>query len=103
LIHVSELAPQRVRRVADIVQPGQEVEVKVLSVDPGQKRISLSLKALVAKEEPPPLEAEAEAEEEPSEPVKPARPRATPLRGGIGSGGPLFQMPGGSGEPSSGS
>src|ERR1700726_3532154 len=63
LIHISELAPQRVRRVADVVQPGGEVEVKVLSVDAAQKRISLSLKAALAKEEPPPAEADPEPEE----------------------------------------
>jgi small subunit ribosomal protein S1 len=95
LIHVSELAPQRVRRVADVVQPGQDVEVKVLGVDAAQKRISLSLKAALAKEEPPPAEEEPEALEEPEVPAKPPRPRTTPLRGGIGSSGPLFQLPGG--------
>ena len=98
LIHLSELAPQRVRRVADVVQPGQEVEVKVLNVDPAQKRISLSLKALVAKEEPPAVEAEPEAEEIPETPAKPARPRTTPLRGGIGSG-PILRLPGATSEP----
>jgi small subunit ribosomal protein S1 len=101
LIHISELAPQRVRRVADVVQPGGEVEVKVLGVDAAQKRISLSLKAALAKEEPPAVEPEAapEPEEEPEVPAKPARPRTTPLRGGIGSGGPLFHLPGASGGP----
>jgi small subunit ribosomal protein S1 len=99
LIHLSELAPQRVRRVADVVQPGREVEVKVLGVDAAQKRISLSLKAALAKEEPPPETTEESVEdEEPEEPVKPARPRTIPLRGGTGSG-PLFRMPGLSGEP----
>jgi small subunit ribosomal protein S1 len=98
LIHISELAPQRVRRVADVVQPGSEVEVKVLIVDAAQKRISLSLKAALAKEEPPPA-AEPEPEpEEPAEPAKPPRPRTTPLRGGIGSG-PLFKLPGAAAEP----
>src|SRR5205823_923663 len=29
LVHVSELSPQRVRRVGDVVQPGQEVQVMV--------------------------------------------------------------------------
>jgi small subunit ribosomal protein S1 len=79
LVHISELSPQRVRRVADVVQPGQEVQVSVLRVDPGQRKISLSLKAAQAKEEPP----AAEEEEGPAE-VKPPRPRSTPLRGGIG-------------------
>jgi small subunit ribosomal protein S1 len=80
LIHISELAPQRVRRVGDIVKPGQEVQVMVLKVDPEQRKISLSLKAALPKEEPPPAEEEEEEEAE----VKPPRPRTTPLRGGIG-------------------
>src|SRR5262249_47324519 len=36
LIHISELAPQRIRRVADVVQPGQDVQVKVMSIDTAQ-------------------------------------------------------------------
>lgn len=91
LIHISELAPQRVFRVGDIVKPEQEVQVKVMSVDPAQRRISLSLKAAQAKE-PEPVAEEEEAE--PEIPVKPPRPRTTPLRGGTGSsGGQLFQLP----------
>jgi small subunit ribosomal protein S1 len=80
LIHISELAHQRVRRVMDIVQPGQEVEVMVLRVDPAQRKISLSLKAAKPKEEP----QAAEEEEEEVVETKPPRPRTTPLRGGIG-------------------
>jgi len=91
LIHISELAPQRVFRVSDIVKPEQEVQVKVLSVDPAQRRISLSLKAAQAKEAEPAVEEEPEPE--PEVPAKPPRPRTTPLRGGTGSGGPLFQLP----------
>jgi small subunit ribosomal protein S1 len=81
LIHISELAPQRVRRVTDIVQPDQEVQVMILNVDKNQRRISLSLKAAQPK-------AVTEPEEEPEEdelPLKPPRPRTTPLRGGLGS------------------
>lgn len=44
LIHISELSDGRVARVEDVVQPGQEVEVRVLAVDPEARRISLSLK-----------------------------------------------------------
>jgi len=91
LIHISELSPSRVRRVIDIVKPGQEVEVVVVSVDPGQRRIGLSLKAALPKEAEPQEAPEPEAEEE----VPPPKPRVrtTPLRGGIGSGGPLINMP----------
>src|SRR5262249_44313767 len=34
MVHISELDHKRVHRVTDVVQVGQEVDVKVLSVDP---------------------------------------------------------------------
>src|SRR5205823_6274665 len=80
LIHISELAPQRVRKVADVVKAGQEVQVMVLNVDPAQRRIALSLKAALAREPA----AEPEEAEEEAPPAKP-RPRTTPLRGGVGN------------------
>jgi small subunit ribosomal protein S1 len=82
LIHISELAHGRVFRASDIVSEGQDVEVKVLSVDPEQQRISLSLKALQARPEPA-KKAEPEPEE-PEEPPKPPPKRKTPLKGGLG-------------------
>jgi small subunit ribosomal protein S1 len=47
LIHISELGTNRVRRVRDVVQEGQDVEAQVVSVDTAQRRIGLSLKAIV--------------------------------------------------------
>ncbi len=79
LVHISELAPQRVRRVADIVKPDQEVQVAVLRIDPAARKMSLSLKAALAK----PAEEEPEEEAAEAVEVKP-RPRRTDLRGGIG-------------------
>ena len=43
LVHISQLAPQRVRRVEDIVKVGEIIPVKVISIDE-QGRINLSLK-----------------------------------------------------------
>jgi small subunit ribosomal protein S1 len=81
LIHISELSPQRVRKVSDVVKEGQEVRVMVLGVDTAQRRISLSLKAVVDEEA---RKAEEEAEEAaPEATPKPPRPRTTPLRGGL--------------------
>jgi len=98
LIHVSELARNKVWRVTDVAKPGQEVTVKVLSVDPEARRISLSLRqAIEALAPKPKTEEEQAAEEEaaaPAEPAKPPRQQTTPLRGGTGGGGPLFQLPG---------
>jgi small subunit ribosomal protein S1 len=44
LIHISELSEQRVRAVTDKVKAGDEVEVRVLAVDPANHRVSLSMK-----------------------------------------------------------
>ncbi|KAA3656135.1 MAG: S1 RNA-binding domain-containing protein [Chloroflexi bacterium] len=46
LIHISELSWSRVIHPSDIVQPGMQVTVRVLSVDPDNGRIALSLKQL---------------------------------------------------------
>lgn len=46
LIHISELAHHRVSVVSSVVNEGEQVTVKILSVDEDAQRISLSLKAL---------------------------------------------------------
>jgi ribosomal protein S1 len=46
LIHISELSWDRVTRVTDVLQPGDDVKVKVIKLDTDQNRISLSLRQL---------------------------------------------------------
>ena len=46
LIHISELSWDRVSKVTDVLQLGEEVTVKVIKLDPEQTRISLSLRQL---------------------------------------------------------
>src|SRR3546814_722174 len=42
LVHVSEIANERVEKVSDVLSEGQEVKVKVLEIDPrGKVRLSL--------------------------------------------------------------
>jgi small subunit ribosomal protein S1 len=48
LIHISELSWKRISHPSEVVKVGQEVQVKVLGVDPERKRISLSLRELEA-------------------------------------------------------
>jgi small subunit ribosomal protein S1 len=48
LLHVSEMAWSRVSKPAEIVKPGEEITVKVLSVDKEKQKISLGLKQLSA-------------------------------------------------------
>jgi polyribonucleotide nucleotidyltransferase len=43
LVHISQLAKERVNRVTDIVQEGDEIQVKVLEIDK-QGKIRLSRK-----------------------------------------------------------
>jgi small subunit ribosomal protein S1 len=74
LVHISQLSNDRVRAVSDVVSVGAVVQVRVLSVDAGQRRISLSMKP--TGEAPPTEEASAE------EP-RPDRKRKRPLRGGL--------------------
>jgi small subunit ribosomal protein S1 len=87
LVHVSELATQRVRRVRDIVSEGQPVEVEILSVDPTARRIALSLKRIAAEKEAAEQaaqQAEYEAELKAAEELLANRPVNPNLRGGIG-------------------
>lgn len=46
LIHISQLAHERVHKVSHVVKEGEVVTVRVLSIDPASRRIALSLKAL---------------------------------------------------------
>jgi ribosomal protein S1 len=93
LVHLSELAHYRVQRVNSVVSEGQEVEVKILSIEEEKQRISLSLKA--AQAPPPSAEPEAEPEAEVVEvPRKSAPKHQGPLKGGTGSsaGGDRFGL-----------
>ncbi|MFV1966102.1 MAG: 30S ribosomal protein S1 [Pirellulaceae bacterium] len=82
LIHISELAHYRVRSVGDIVSDGQEVEVKVLSVDPESQRIALSIKAALPEPEPEQKPAEGSSKAE-SQRAAQAPKRKRPLKGGF--------------------
>ena len=61
LIHISEIANERIEKVADKLKVGDTVEAKIIEIDEEKNRISLSVKALLA-----PVE-EAEVAEETEE------------------------------------
>jgi small subunit ribosomal protein S1 len=86
LVHISELAHRRVQNVGQVLQEGQEVEVKILSIDRNAQRISLSLKATQAKPENAKSQADSAPVEE-SRRESSVRKHQGPLRGGTGSGG----------------
>ena len=45
LLHVSELSHERVNKPEDVVQVGQEVTLRVIKLDPEERKIGLSLRA----------------------------------------------------------
>jgi small subunit ribosomal protein S1 len=65
LIHISELSHQRVAHPADVVHEGQQLKLKIISLDSERHRLGLSLKQA---EEPPARPA--------PEPAAPGAPRA---------------------------
>jgi 4-hydroxy-3-methylbut-2-enyl diphosphate reductase len=50
LVYISQCALTRVQKVEDAVKVGQEVRVKVLKVEPAEKRISLSIREVLEDE-----------------------------------------------------
>ena len=61
LIHISQIANQRIGKPEDVLSEGQEVQVKITEIDAENKRISLSIRALLETEE---VEEAAETEAE---------------------------------------
>jgi small subunit ribosomal protein S1 len=49
LLHISDMAHSRVAKAEDVVTVGQELQVKILKIDPQTKKISLGLKQLQAE------------------------------------------------------
>ena len=63
LIHISQISEQRVEKVKDALDVGQEVEARVVKVDRGERRIGLSIRAMsMTDDEIRSLESEAAGE-----------------------------------------
>jgi small subunit ribosomal protein S1 len=85
LLHISELADHKVENPEDVVAVGQEIEVKILRVDPDERKIGLSRKRVEWAEKAETEDAEAQA------PGK-AETNMAELKGGVGdNSGPLIQ------------
>ena len=50
LIHISQIADRRIGKPEDVLAEGQEVQVKITDVDAENKRISLSIRALLEED-----------------------------------------------------
>ena len=90
LLHISELADHKVDSPEEVVKVGDEIEVKILRVDRGERKIGLSRKK--AQWTKPEDEAEDEASD--SARSADAAKESKELKGGLGGGGPLFSMGG---------
>lgn len=87
LLHISELTDGKVDKPETLVKQDQELEVRVLRVDPAERKIGLSRRRVGPEDEaegaqPAAPESEGAAKQPPRE-----------LRGGTGSGGDLISMP----------
>lgn len=85
LVHVSEVSHSRISRVSSVLKPGEEVQVKVLSIDQAKRRISLSIKATL----PPPIDNRGGGrkkdnyEDDADRNVAVKKKSSEPLKGGI--------------------
>ena len=64
LIHISQIADKRIDKPADVLKVGETVEAKITAIDFDKKRVSLSMRALLAEEE---QDSEEESVEETAE------------------------------------
>lgn len=93
LLHVSELADHKVDHPENMVQVGQDLEVRILRVDTGERKIGLSRKTESKEVET------TVTNEDGSVTTAVVKPREV-LKGGTGTGaGPLFSLGGGDEAP----
>jgi len=64
LIHVSQLSSERVEKPSNLFKPGDEVEAEVVSIDPADRKIGLSIRALRRTEERVEMESYLKREKE---------------------------------------
>ena len=99
LLHVSELADHKVDHPENLVNVGEDIEVRILRVDTADRKIGLSRRSEAEKAAAG--ESGEEAVSSDGSVVSPAKAREE-LKGGMGSSsGPLFSLGGGGEEDAS--
>jgi 4-hydroxy-3-methylbut-2-enyl diphosphate reductase len=67
LVHISQISDKHVEKVEDVLKTGEEVQVRVLDVDPDKRRISLSIREALPRQyekaEPPVDDTQEEQQE----------------------------------------
>ncbi|MFC3931773.1 30S ribosomal protein S1 [Streptococcus dentapri] len=71
LVHISQISHKRVENPKDVLSVGQDVKVKVLDVNAGDERVSLSIKALEER----PADAEGDNNNNEKRQSRPRRPK----------------------------
>ncbi|MGI6402122.1 MAG: 30S ribosomal protein S1 [Thermoguttaceae bacterium] len=90
LLHISELSDHKVENPEEIVKVGDELEVMILRVDPGERKIGLSRKRVLDPDSAPYEEESPSTSSSVKQNYKPDE-----LLGGIGGGSTeLFSLPG---------
>ncbi len=90
LLHISELADHKVENPEEIVKVGDVIEVKILRVDPNERKIGLSRKRVEWAEED--QAGEHQAAVAPSSPGSSPGTPPSELKGGVsGESGPLIK------------
>ncbi len=84
LLHISELADHKIDKPQDVVKPGDDVEVKILKVDPEARKIGLSLRRVqwAAEEHPAPAPSTSTSSTSSSKPQPQARAESSYPSGG---------------------
>ncbi len=70
LLHVSQISKEHVDKPADVLKIGQEIEAKIVDFNEEEKKISLSLKAMLVPAEEPAQEYDEEPATDAEEPVE---------------------------------
>jgi small subunit ribosomal protein S1 len=105
LLHISELADHKVDSPEEVVNVGDEIEVKILRVDRAERKIGLSRKKAHWSKDDEQAEEEETTEGEPrsaSSPATAAKQESKELKGGLGGGGPIFSISDSGEEPEEG-
>ncbi len=74
LVHISQISWQRVEKVSDALNIGDEIQVKILEIDADSKKINLSMKETLPKPERPKKEEKETAPKMKTEKKAAAKP-----------------------------
>ena len=74
LVHISQISWERVEKVSDVLKIGDEIQVKILEIDPSNKKINLSIKETLQRPERPQREERETNPRERSDRRGPSKP-----------------------------